>query len=155
MQGFFLDFRFKKISVQEQLIEISGLFISAFISSTIAPGGSEAVLAYMVSEGHYQSALLVIVATIGNTLGAMTTWGLGVLAAKKFPVAALLSEKKQKALELVQRRGLWALFFTWLPVIGDALCFAGGWLKYPLIPASLVILSGKFGRYAVIAWLFV
>ena len=132
-----------------------GLFFSAFISSTIAPGGSEAVLAYMASAGTYNVQLLVFVATIGNTLGAMTTWGLGALAAKKFPVASLLPEKKQNALDVVKKRGLWVLFFSWLPVIGDALCFAGGWLKLPLLPACLVILSGKFGRYALIAWMFV
>ncbi len=141
--------------MQETLSGVWGLFFSAFISSTIAPGGSEAVLAYLVSEGHYQAKLLVIVASIGNTLGAMTTWGLGALAAKKFPVFTLLPEKKQNALAVVKKRGLWVLFFSWLPVIGDALCFAGGWLKLPLLPACLVILSGKLGRYAVIAWLFV
>ena len=141
--------------MQETLSGVWGLFFSAFISSTIAPGGSEAVLAYLVSEGHYQAKLLVIVASIGNTLGAMTTWGLGALAAKKFPVSNLLPEKKQNALAVVRKKGLWVLFFSWLPVIGDALCFAGGWLKLPLLPACFVILSGKLGRYAVIAWMFV
>jgi len=139
----------------EALTGIWTLFLSAFISSTIAPGGSEAVLAYMVSERNDQVEFLVIVATIGNTLGAMTTWGLGVLAAKKFPVAGLLSEKKQKALNIVKARGLWVLLFSWLPLIGDALCFAGGWLKCPLLPAVLLILAGKFGRYALIAWMLV
>ncbi|MGR9013364.1 MAG: YqaA family protein [Gammaproteobacteria bacterium] len=136
-------------------IEIGGLFTSAFISSTLAPGGSEAVLAFMVATGHYQVELLVIVATIGNTLGAMTTWGLGVLAAKKFPVSTLLSEKKQKALDVVRKKGIWTLFFTWLPVVGDGLCFAGGWLKLPFFQACLIILLGKLSRYAVIAWLFI
>jgi membrane protein YqaA with SNARE-associated domain len=141
--------------VQDIGFEIGGLFISAFISSTIAPGGSEAVLAYMVTTGHYQVGFVVIVATIGNTLGAMTTWGLGALAAKKFPVATLLSENKRKALDVVRKNGIWTLFFTWLPVVGDALCFAGGWLKLPLFQACLIILLGKLGRYAAIAWLFV
>jgi membrane protein YqaA with SNARE-associated domain len=131
------------------------LFLSAFISSTIAPGGSEAVLAYMASTGGYRIESLLLAATVGNTLGAMTTWGLGMLAAKKFPVAALLSADKQKALDVVKARGLWALFFSWLPVIGDALCFAGGWLKLPLLSAFLIIMFGKFCRYLVIAWLFV
>ncbi len=141
--------------MQDIGFELGGLFISAFISSTIAPGGSEAVLAYMVATGYYQVELVVIVATIGNTLGAMTTWGLGVLAAKKFPVSTLLSENKQKALDVVKKKGIWTLFFTWLPVVGDALCFAGGWLRLPLLPACLAILIGKFGRYAVIAWMLV
>jgi membrane protein YqaA with SNARE-associated domain len=141
--------------VQDVGFEVGGLFISAFISSTIAPGGSEAVLAYMLTSGHYQVEFLVIVATIGNTLGAMTTWGLGGLAAKKFPVATLLSEKKQKALNVIRNKGIWTLFFTWLPVVGDALCFAGGWLKLPFFQACLIIMLGKLGRYAVIAWMFV
>lgn len=141
--------------MQETLSGLWGLFFSAFISSTIAPGGSEAVLAYMVSEGSYDARFVVFVATVGNTLGAITTWGLGALAANKFPVATLLPEKKQNALNIMKKRGVWVLFFSWLPVIGDALCFAGGWLKLPLLPACLVILSGKFGRYALLAWVFV
>ncbi len=140
--------------MQDLSLEISGLFTSAFISSTVAPGGSEAVLAYMAATGHFQVGLLVIVATLGNTLGAMTTWGLGSLAAKKFPVTAL-SLNKQKAVDMVRKRGIWTLFFTWLPIIGDVLCFAGGWLKLPFLRASLIILLGKLGRYAVIAWIFV
>jgi membrane protein YqaA with SNARE-associated domain len=131
------------------------LFLSAFISSTIAPGGSEAVLAYMASTGTYRLENLLFAATVGNTLGAMTTWGLGILAAKKFPVATLLSADKQKALAVVKTRGLWALFFSWLPIVGDALCFAGGWLKLPLFSAFLIIMLGKFCRYLVVAWIFI
>jgi membrane protein YqaA with SNARE-associated domain len=136
------------------MYELSGLFASAFISSTIAPGGSEAVLAYMVAKQLYANEILLAVATVGNTLGALTTWGLGMIAAKKFPVASLLPEKKQQALAIVQQRGVWVLFFSWLPVIGDVLCFAGGWLKLPFISACLIILFGKLARYAMIVWLF-
>lgn len=140
--------------LQDIGFDIGGLFISAFISSTIAPGGSEAILAYIVATGHYQVEMVVIVATIGNTLGAITTWGLGVLAANKIPIASLLSANKQKALDVVRKKGIWILFFTWLPVVGDVLCFAGGWLKLPFFQACLIILLGKLGRYAVIAWMF-
>ena len=111
-------------------------------------------LFYLVSQGHYNVYYLLALAVIGNTLGAMTTWWLGVLAAKKYPVAGLLSEKKQKALVVVKDKGIWILFFSWLPVVGDAFCFAGGWLKLPIIPACLLILTGKLSRYAVIAWAF-
>ena len=140
--------------MQETLMSIWGLFLSAFISSTVAPGGSEAVLAYMVANGLYANQTLLIVATVGNTLGALTTWGLGMIAAKKFPLATLLPPKKQQALAIVQQRGVWVLFFSWLPLIGDVLCFAGGWLKLPFISACLIILLGKFTRYAMIVWLF-
>jgi membrane protein YqaA with SNARE-associated domain len=141
--------------VQQTAVGLWELFLSAFISSTIAPGGSEAVLAYMASTGSYRIENLIVAATVGNTLGAMTTWGLGMLAARKYPVAALLSAEKQKALATVKTRGLWTLFFSWLPVVGDALCFAGGWLRLPLFSAFLIIMFGKLCRYLVIAWLFI
>jgi membrane protein YqaA with SNARE-associated domain len=138
--------------MQDATLGLSGLFISAFISSTIAPGGSEAVLAFMVSEDAYQIPLLVMIATIGNTLGALTTWYLGSLAARKYPVEALLSQKKQKAVAWVKKWGRWALLFSWLPVVGDGFCFAGGWLKFSIISSGLIIFIGKLGRYAAIAW---
>jgi membrane protein YqaA with SNARE-associated domain len=140
--------------MQETVFTLWGLFISAFISSTIAPGGSEAVLAYMATQANYSPSQLLIIATIGNTLGALTTWGLGLLAAKKYPQADLLSKEKQRALQLVKRRGVWILLFSWLPIIGDGLCFAGGWLKLPLLSATLIILLGKLIRYAVVIGLF-
>lgn len=131
---------------------LKSLFVSAFVSATLAPGGSEAVLAYLVMQRQTPVELLVAVATVGNTLGAMTTWLLGVFAAKKFPLPALLPPKSRRALAVIKTRGLWVLLFSWLPVIGDALCFAAGWLKCPWLSGALLILIGKLGRYGAIAW---
>lgn len=138
----------------EDYLGLAGLFFSAFISSTIAPGGSEAVLALMVSEHQDQVILLVGIATIGNTLGALTTWFLGYLAAKKYPIESLLETKKQKAIMWVRKWGQWALLFSWLPVIGDGFCFAGGWLKLSLYSSIVFIFIGKLVRYAAISWVF-
>ena len=138
----------------ESLSGLWALFASAFISATVAPGGSEAVLAYLVSGGHYPNGLLLLTATFANTLGAMTTWWLGWLMAKKMPVVDQLDAKKQRALSTVRQKGVWILLFSWLPVVGDGFCFAGGWLKLPLLPAVLAILTGKLARYAVIMYLF-
>jgi membrane protein YqaA with SNARE-associated domain len=137
------------------VLELWGLFASAFISSTIAPGGSEAVLAYMVAEQLQPVMLLVAVATLGNTLGALTTWWLGSLTAKKFPAEHLLDKNKQKALRWVQHWGYWSLLFSWLPVVGDALCFAGGCLKLPLFISTVLICAGKLFRYLFVAYWFV
>ncbi|MSP27804.1 MAG: DedA family protein [Methylococcales bacterium] len=142
--------------MQDTLIDLGlwGLCAGAFISSTIVPVGSEAILAFMVANKLYAIQSLLIVATIGNTLGALTTWKLGMMAAKKFPVPTHLTAQQQRALILVKKQGSWVLFFSWLPLIGDVLCFAGGWLKLPFITACLIIFLGKFSRYAMIAWLF-
>lgn len=140
--------------MQDEAIGLWGLFVSAFVSSTIAPGGSEAVLAYMVSERIFNMQGLVLVASVGNTLGALTTWLLGMFATTKFPAEELLSRKKQKSLRFVRQWGLWALLFSWLPVVGDALCFAGGWLRLPLLFSCVAIFIGKAVRYAVVAYIF-
>ena len=140
--------------MQDTLLSFWGLFVSAFISATLAPGGSEAVLAYLVAQKTHPLEQLLSVAAIGNTLGAMTTWGLGALAARKYPAESLLPVKKQNALKTLENRGQWVLFFSWLPIVGDALCFAGGWLRLPFVRGCLIIFAGKLCRYAVVAWLF-
>lgn len=138
----------------ENIISLWGLFLSAFISSTIAPGGSEAVLAYMVSEQLFDVNQMIFVATVGNTLGALTTWFLGTLAHKKYPVENLLSNKQQQSLVFVKKWGIWTLFFSWLPIVGDGLCFAAGWLKLPLLFSCVLIFIGKAVRYSLVAYLF-
>lgn len=138
--------------MQQESLSLLGLFGSAFISSTIAPGGSEAVLAYMVTIASQPVEWLVVVATIGNTLGALTTWWLGLWASKKYPAEKLLNEKKQKAIAMTRKWGGWALLFSWLPVVGDGLCFAGGWLRMSLWTSLLAILLGKAIRYTVVAY---
>ncbi|MDD2758771.1 MAG: DedA family protein [Methylomonas sp.] len=134
---------------------LPGLFISAFISSTVAPGGSEAILAYLVNSHQYSAAYLVAVATLGNGLGAMTTWWLGLWAAKKYPAETLLSGKHQKALGAVRQWGCWALLFSWLPVVGDGLCFAGGWLRLSILTSISAIFFGKALRYIAVAYVFI
>lgn len=136
-------------------IGLPGLFISAFISSTIAPGGSEAVLAYLVNSRQHAVTHLVLIATLGNTLGALTTWWLGVWAAKKYPAENVLSDKQRKSLRTVRRWGCWALLFSWLPVVGDGLCFAGGWLKLSLLSSVTAIFIGKALRYIAVAYAFI
>lgn len=134
---------------------VLGLFLSAFISSTIAPGGSEAVLAYLVVDGDDNVWVLVAVASLGNTLGALTTWWLGVWASVKLPVSKVLSKRQQNAIGAVKKWGVWALLFSWLPVVGDGLCFAAGWLRLPLLSGVIAIAGGKIARYSFVVFLFV
>ncbi|MEE9397409.1 MAG: YqaA family protein [Methylococcales bacterium] len=133
---------------------VGALFASAFISSTIAPGGSEAVLAYLVSQTDISPVRLLVIATIGNTLGALTTWFLGGLAAKGFSVGQLTSKKQKKSIEFLRRWGVTALMFSWLPVIGDGLCLAAGWLKLPFYQSLAAILFGKAARYCAVIFIF-
>ena len=132
-----------------------GLFISAFISSTIAPGGSEAVLAYLITQNQLPITELITVATVGNTLGALTTWWLGLWTARKYPSKLLTQPRQQKTITLVRKWGCWTLLFSWLPLIGDGLCFAAGWLNMSPFVSFIAILTGKALRYTAVAYAFV
>jgi len=131
---------------------LSGLFLSAFISSTLAPGGSEAVLAYLVGLGRFGDAVLLGVATLGNTLGALTTWGLGAWVARRYSPEAALEPRRERAVARVRRWGWPVLLLSWLPIVGDGLCFAGGWLRLPFWRSLLAIAAGKGLRYGAILW---
>jgi membrane protein YqaA with SNARE-associated domain len=131
-----------------------GLFISAFISSTIAPGGSEAVLAYLVHQAKIPPCLLLFTATVGNTLGAVTTWLLGLWVARRYPLENLLGDKRLRAVQTVRRFGVPILLLSWLPIVGDGFCFAAGWLRMSFLASLVAIALGKLGRYAAVVYLF-
>lgn len=131
-----------------------GLFISSLISSTLAPGGSEFVLAYLASLHQFNPGALWLTATTGNTLGALITWFMGFIAAKRFPLDNSLAHKNRHAFDVLQKWGALALLFSWLPLIGDGLCLLAGWLRLPFLASLLFIVLGKAVRYAIILAFF-
>jgi membrane protein YqaA with SNARE-associated domain len=126
-----------------------GLFLSAFISSTLLPGGSEAVLVLLAAESGTDKFVLLAVATLGNTLGGMSSWALGRIIAWRFP-ARRFAAKEQRAIARLQRWGSPVLLLSWLPVVGDPLCLAAGWLRIHWLPSLVFIAVGKAARYAVL-----
>lgn len=131
------------------------LFLSAFISSTLFPGGSEAVLAYLTSDATQSLIILVLLATLGNTLGAMTSWGIGRLISIRFSTEKLSKVSQQKAVERLQKYGSPILLLSWLPVVGDPLCVAAGWLRIGWLQSLLFITIGKLLRYVVVVYFFI
>lgn len=136
-------------------LSLWGLFLSAFVSSTLFPGGSEVVLGVLAAERHYDPWLLLAIASLGNTLGALTTWLLGYWLARRFPLEGRLSTNRQRAVAWLRRWGSPALLLSWLPVVGDPLCFAAGFLRLPFLASLVFIALGKAARYAVILLAFV
>jgi len=127
-----------------------GLFASALISSTLLPGGSEVALLYLATQTNENLWILWLVATSGNALGGISTWGLGWWIARKFPAKALDENKHKRALGQIRRWGSAGLLLSWLPVIGDPLCFVAGWLRLSFIYSVLFITIGKAGRYGLL-----
>jgi len=129
------------------------LFVVAFLSATLLPMGSEAVLLYDMSQG-YSLFLLWLVATLGNTLGSMVNYVLGYKGEKYVEDKGYLSEEKiKKFREKFSKYGGWTLLLSWLPIIGDPLTLIAGVLRYPFYAFVGIVFFAKGLRYAVLIFL--
>jgi membrane protein YqaA with SNARE-associated domain len=118
------------------------LFVSSFLAATLLPGGSEAVLFGVIKFHPQQVGAALAVATIGNTLGGMSSYLIGRVVPKKTAI---------KGIESVRRYGAAALLLAWVPIIGDPLCVAAGWLRINPWLSAVCMALGKLARYLVIA----
>jgi len=118
------------------------LFIGSFFSATLLPGGSEAVLFGVLKSYPEMLWPALVIATIGNTLGGMVSFGMGWL---------LPQTQQLKHVDKVRSYGTPALLLAWVPLVGDALCVAAGWLRLNWWKAALFMALGKFARYWVVA----
>jgi len=131
---------------------LPALFLLSFLASTVLPLGSEWLVVTLIVKD-FPPEYVVAVATLGNYLGACTTYFIG-LWGTVFIVEKLLHIDEcamARARILYQRYGSWSLLFSWLPVIGDPLCLVGGVLRIEFIRFSLLVFTGKLARYSVVA----
>ncbi len=125
------------------------LFLLSFLAATVIPLGSEWLLLAMLLKGA-DPVLAVAVATAGNTLGACTTYWIGIRGGP-FLVGRVLrlgDRELARARRLYDRYGSWSLLFSWLPVVGDPLCLVGGVLGVRPVKFVVLVLVGKLARYA-------
>ena len=126
------------------------LFASSFLASTLLPGGSEALLVYAFSQALAPPMDLWLIATLGNTLGGISNWIIGRGVRRFLPGRSLEKPAHRKAMERIGRYGSPLLLLSWLPVIGDPLCLAAGWMRIGFYRALLFIALGKGLRYAAL-----
>lgn len=128
------------------------LFFISFLAATVLPLGSEWFLTVMIVGGD-SPILLVLVATIGNYLGACTTYLIGIYGGPFLfeRVLRIDQEARDKAVDRYRHYGSWSLLFSWLPIVGDPLCFAAGVFRTGFSRFSLLVLLAKLGRYTSVA----
>jgi len=123
-------------------LSLTALFASSFLAATLLPGGSEAVLFGVLKLDPQQYWPALAVATLGNTLGGMSSYLIGRIVPQRAEI---------KGLDWIKRYGSPALLFAWVPILGDPLCVAAGWLRVNPWLSALFMALGKFARYLVIA----
>lgn len=128
-------------------LSLASLFASSFLSATLLPGNSEVVLVAMLLSGVSQPWLLVVIATMGNSLGGLTN----VILGRFFPLREK-SRWQEKAVGWLKRYGAATLLLSWMPVIGDLLCLVAGWMRISWGPVLFFLCLGKALRYVLVAW---
>lgn len=123
-------------------VSLYALFLSSFFAATLLPGGSEAALFAVLKAYPETLWVALVIATIGNTLGGMVTLVMGWL---------LPQTQQLKHVDKLRSYGPPALLLAWVPLIGDALCLAAGWLRLNPWQTALFMAIGKFARYGLIA----
>ncbi|WP_444918996.1 YqaA family protein [Microbulbifer sp. JMSA003] len=140
--GYFLEFGFL------------GLFVSAFLAATILPLSSEIVMTGLLLQGLPPWAL-IIVATTGNVAGSLLNYALGYWASlgviKKW--LRMSEEEFVKAEQRFKKYGVFSLFFSWVPIIGDPLTVMAGILRIRLVWFLLLVATGKCLRYLVVYYM--
>ena len=120
-----------------------GLFAASFAAATLFPLPSEAALFAYLQHYPDNTVLAVSVATLGNTAGGMTSYLIG----RFIPSRKLDS----KAVEHVRRYGAPVTLLAWLPIVGDALSVAAGWLRMNWLLVLAFMAGGRLARYLVVA----
>lgn len=130
-----------------------GMFVSAFLAATILPLGSEFVFTALLIQ-NYDPVWLTLVATLGNTLGGLTSYYLGYLA--KWDVLTrwfkVTPENVEKYVGWIHQYGAPVAFLCWLPIVGDVLAVGLGFARTAVFPTTLFMGLGKLFRFITLVY---
>lgn len=131
-----------------------GLFLACFLAATILPFGSELVFAGLLASSKFDPWTCLIIASVGNWLGGMTNYYLGKLGKIEW-IERYLKVKKSKIEQIqnwLEGKGAIMGFFSFLPVIGDVIAIALGYMRANIYIVSISMLVGKVARYIAIMY---
>lgn len=131
-----------------------GLFLASFLAATVVPFSSEALLSVLIVNG-VDAYTAVVVATAGNWLGGMSSYGIGYLGKWEWIEKYLRVKKSsiEKWHNRLYKRGAIIAFFCWLPAVGDVIAVGLGLLRSNVWITAIAMLAGKFIRYVIWGWI--
>jgi membrane protein YqaA with SNARE-associated domain len=127
-----------------------GLFLGSFLASTVVPFSADVLLVGMLVAGG-APWIVIGVATAGNFLGGLTSYGIGRLG--KWEWIEKLGANPEKITRYkakIEKYGAWMALLTWVPFIGDIIAIALGFFRVKFLPSALFMFVGRFGRF--VAW---
>lgn len=127
-----------------------GLFIGSFLASTVVPFSADILLIGMLAAGG-APWVIIGVATVGNFLGGLTSYGIGRLGKWEWiEKLGANPEKIERHKAKIDKYGAWVALLSWVPFIGDVLAVALGFFRVKFVPSAIFMLIGRFARF--VAW---
>lgn len=123
-------------------VGLTSVFLISFVSATLLPLGSEPAVFAVIKASPEMFWPVILVATVGNTLGGIVDYWMGYGAKQAFA-----KERSTRWFHWLERFGAKTMLLAWLPGIGDPLCTLGGWLRLPFWPSVIYMAIGKLLRY--------
>lgn len=123
-------------------VGLTSVFLVSFVSATLLPLGSEPAVFAVIKANGALFVPVVLVATLGNTLGGMVDYWMGYQAKESFA-----AERESRWFHWLERYGAKTMLLSWLPGVGDPLCTLAGWLRLPFWPSVAYMAAGKLARY--------
>ncbi len=132
-----------------------GMFLAAFLAGSVLPLSSEAVLLALLAAGGNPTVLLLC-ATVGNVAGSILNYGIGTLGKEEWITrfTKVSPEKLERGKNYVQRYGAWAGLLSWVPVLGELVTVAMGYMRVNFPLSLLTISISKYVRYQVVVSVF-
>ena len=136
------------------LVALAGLFAATFLAATVFPFQSEVVFVALQLAQLSPLWLLVLVASIGNTLGAFVNYWIGARLEHAGAHRWLRIDEARfaRARRWWDRWGVWSLLLSWAPILGWFTVVAGA-LHTPLWQFTLLVTIAKTGRFVALGWL--
>lgn len=126
-----------------------GLFVGSFLAATVVPFSADVLLVGLLIAGG-SPTLTILVATLGNWLGGLTSYAIGRIGKWEWIERLHVSrESLEKQKSRIDRYGAVVALLTWVPFIGDVFAVALGFYRVRFVPMAFWMLVGKCGRFVM------
>lgn len=123
-----------------------GLGGASFLSATIIPLSSEALLIAAIAVG-VPTFPAFAACSAGNCLACLFNYGLGFWLGATTTSRLQASKSGARALMWMERWGHWSLLGSWLPFVGDPLTIIAGAVRVHLFRFILIVCGLRIIRF--------
>ena len=128
-----------------------GLFVACFVSATVIPLSSDVVLVALLILG-LDYHICLVVASLGGWFGGMVNYYLGKLGKIEWieKHSNIRKEKVDRMQTWLQGKGAYLAFLSWVPIVGNLIVVALGYMRSNVWTVSICLLIGVVLRYIAV-----